>query len=112
MRTKLIATALAAVMSLGAVPAFAQDIIAPETVIQNSSIGDLNSLTTIISHNIGSDTDSTGTVIQPVTVIDGLDTNLLNLITTIVNINCHVDLSDINGMIESMRGDIIDSMSR
>lgn len=113
MKFKGIAAAVIAAMSLSAVPsAFAQEVIAPETVISDSSIGNLNQLTSIFSYNFGSGESASDTLIEPITVIEGVDANLINIINTIVNINCNIDLSDMSNMIEKLRADVLSNMSK
>lgn len=108
----IIAAALAS-MTLAAVPsAFAADVIAPTTAIDNCAIGDLNILNNIFSYDFGSGEADGNTTIAPTTIVNGVNTNLLNVINTIVNVNCNIDMSDMSDMIASLRADILSNMSK
>ena len=98
--------------SLALPAAYAEDVIAPTTVVTDSNIDMLNIMNQIFSYDIGSGDSAYNSVIQPLTVIDGVNATLVNVINTIVNVNCNIDLSDIGDMVSGIRSDIMKNMCK
>ena len=109
MKIKRIAAVITAALCLGSAPAaFADAAIAPATSVANSRIANLNILNSIYSYEFGSGNGGEGTtVIAPVTVMDNVNANVANVFNTMVNVNCNIDMSDMSGMVEGMRADIL-----
>ena len=95
---KLTAAILAAASLCCSTAAFAEEteVIAPQTYITDSTIGDLNVYNNIISKHFGNGVSvGQSEIIAPTVVMSGVDASLVNVINNIVCIDVSIDVGDL-----------------
>ena len=106
---RLTAAVLAAASLCCTTAAFAEEteVIAPQTSITNSAIGNLNIYNNIISKHFGNGTSVGQTeVIAPTTILNDVNASLVNVINNVVCVDVNIDMSDISNMISQYQGSI------